>query len=169
MWNTGRYTRCNLIDQAFCIFDSELNIGTFIDLGVEMTFNRKRVLALIDYKFARSGVFGEAYYAQAGFVRNLWNRHAKANGLPEMEMTFLIAPKDFNEKKGGEPTYNLENCTGNKFDSGFMDYMRIWNLKKQEVFSKIEGVERYAHSIYSIGETFQSSKHFSEITYQYQI
>ncbi len=72
-----------------------------LDLTCELTFNRKRVRAIVDIKSGKKG-FHEDYEIQLEAYRQLWN-----DQFPTMpiDMVFNWAPKDWREK----PTYDLKN------------------------------------------------------------
>lgn len=73
------------------------------DIICELTFNRKRVIALVDLKSGRNG-FTTKHEAQLAAYRQLWNFL-----IPEVpiEMLFNLAPKDWRK----EPNYTFTNQT----------------------------------------------------------
>lgn len=85
------------------LLSDNLGYAGTIDLVCELTFNRKRVRAIIDLKSGRNG-FMEEYELQLEAYRQLWN-----NCYPEYPATmiFNFSPKDWRK----EPTYELKNQT----------------------------------------------------------
>lgn len=74
-----------------------------IDLPCEMTWKKKRVIAIIDFKSGRNG-FYEDYELQLGLYKMMWDET-----YPEKpcEMLFNFSPKDWRTA----PSYNLKNQT----------------------------------------------------------
>jgi hypothetical protein len=80
-----------------------LDYAGTLDLVCELTFNRKRVRAIVDLKSGKNG-FYEDYEIQLEAYRQLWN-----DQFPTMpiDMVFNWAPKDWRDK----PTFDLKNQT----------------------------------------------------------
>jgi hypothetical protein len=78
-------------------------IAGTIDLVCNLTFNKKRVRAIVDFKSGRKGFFAEHKYQLHGY-RMMWNEN-----FPEtpIDMVFNWAPKDWTKA----PSYNFENQT----------------------------------------------------------
>lgn len=149
------------------VFNHELGLAHYVDGYIELTFNRKRRRAVIDYKFTASGAFSEPYYAQSAIARNLWNLNAEKRGIDQAEMCFLLAPKQY--KKLDEPTYNLMNCTGNQYDVNFDHHMKSFKLKKNELLKKLSTQEVFPVGTFPIGkgEKFEANKHYKIINYNF--
>lgn len=149
------------------VFNHELGLAHYVDGYIELTFNRKRRRALVDWKFTAAGTFMEPYHAQSAFAKNLWNINAESKGVDKAEMCFLLAPKRY--KKLNEPTYNLENCSGNIYDVNFQTYMNMWKLKKSEVLKKLSTQEVFPVGKYPIGKgvKFAPEEHYKTIQYYF--
>lgn len=80
---------------------AEMGYAGTADIICELTFNRKRVIALVDLKSGRNG-FTTKHEAQLAAYRQLWNFL-----VPEVpvEMIFNLAPKDWRK----DPTYTFTN------------------------------------------------------------
>jgi hypothetical protein len=85
---------------------ADLGYAGTADFVVELTFNKKRVLAMVDLKSGRNG-FTTKHEAQLEAYRQLWNHL-----IPTMpiEMMFNLAPKDW--RKG--PTFDATNQTASE-------------------------------------------------------
>ncbi len=149
------------------IFLHELGLAHYVDVYAELTFNRKRRRAVLDYKFTANGAFSEPYFAQSAFARNMWNLNAEKRGIDKAEMCFLLAPKQY--KKLDEPTYNLMNCTGNAYDLNFDHHMKSFQLKKDELLKKLSTQEVFPVGKYPIGKgvKFTAEEHYKTIQYYF--
>jgi hypothetical protein len=78
-------------------------IAGTIDLVCNLTFNKRRVRAIVDFKSGRKGFFAEHKYQLHGY-RMMWNEN-----FPEtpIDMVFNWSPKDWTKA----PSYNFENQT----------------------------------------------------------
>lgn len=74
-----------------------------IDLPCEMTWKKKRVIAIIDFKSGRNG-FYEDHELQLGLYKMMWDETYPDK---ECEMIFNFSPKDWRTA----PSYNLKNQT----------------------------------------------------------
>lgn len=85
------------------LVSENLEYAGAMDLVCTLTFNRKRVRAIVDLKSGKNG-FYEDYEIQLEAYRQLWN-----DKYPDLnvEMVFNWAPKDWRK----EPTYELKNQT----------------------------------------------------------
>lgn len=82
---------------------NEHSIAGTIDLVCNLTFNKQRVRAIVDFKSGRKGFFAEHKYQLHGY-RMMWNENYPH--LP-IDMVFNWSPKDWTKT----PTYNFENQT----------------------------------------------------------
>lgn len=82
---------------------NEHAIAGTIDLVCNLTFNKQRVRAIVDFKSGRKGFFVEHKYQLHGY-RMMWNEN-----FPEtpIDMVFNWSPKDWTKA----PSYNFENQT----------------------------------------------------------
>lgn len=86
------------------VFDPMTKVAGTIDLICEMTFNKKRIIALVDFKSGRNG-FYETHELQLHIYKRLC-----AVQFPEIHIDklFNLAPKEWRE----EPSYTLKDQTG---------------------------------------------------------
>lgn len=85
------------------LMSERLGYAGTLDLVCELTFNRKRVRAIVDMKSGRKGLW-EDYEIQLAAYRQLWN---DVNRDWPVEMIFNWSPKDWRK----DPTYELKNQT----------------------------------------------------------
>lgn len=91
-------------EKPFHYNDGALRFAGTIDLIAEMDINKKRELAIIDFKSGRSGL-----YDSHGMQLGLYQILAGANGYSATNL-INVAPKDWQK----EPTYHFKNWKGNK-------------------------------------------------------
>lgn len=84
--------------------DGKLRFAGTIDLIAEMTINKQRKKAIIDFKSGKNGFF-ESHGMQLGFYQLL----AGANGHAAVNL-INVSPKDWQK----EPTYNFKNWKDHK-------------------------------------------------------
>lgn len=89
-----------------CLYHPLDGYAGALDLVAELTFNRKRIMAIIDLKSGRKG-FYESHEVQLGAYREMWNIHFPDTPI---EMVFNWQPKAWKKK----PTYNLQNQTNSQ-------------------------------------------------------
>jgi len=91
-------------EKPFHYNDGKLRFAGTIDLIAEMTINKQRKTAIIDFKSGKHGFF-ESHGMQLGFYQIL----ARANGHNAVDL-INVSPKDWQK----EPTYNFKNWKDNK-------------------------------------------------------
>lgn len=89
-----------------CLFHPTDGYAGALDLVCELTFNKKRVTAIIDIKSGRKG-FYESHEIQLGAYREMWRVH-----FPDkpVDMLMNFSPKAWKKS----PTYNLQDQTDSK-------------------------------------------------------
>jgi len=85
----------------------EMGLGGTVDLVCEMTFNKKRVRAIIDDKSNKKGNFYESHEIQLGIYKRMWEENYPDKPI---DMLFNYSSKDWTKA----PTYTLKNQTGAK-------------------------------------------------------
>jgi len=121
-----------------------------IDLVCEMDFNKKRVIAIVDYK---TGAIRPNHAHQLTSYQYAWNKK-----YPDYkaDMIFNWRPKDWS----GKPTYELKNQTGVVSDRKFLNYMQ---LAGEELQTKPKSKRVYS-GILEPGSPL--SEHYKEIPYE---
>lgn len=93
-------------------------IGGTLDLYCEMTFNKKRVAAIVDFKTGRKG-FYDAHAYQLALLKRLWNENYPQKPV---ECVFNFAPKEWRKER---PTFDLKEQTDNILEADLLDYLQI--------------------------------------------
>lgn len=97
------------IATEFPIVSDRCGLGGCMDLVCELTFNKKRVIAIVDYKTGTN--FYPEHNLQLQVYKMLWNEWFADHH--EVTHCFNFAPNDF---KGAEPKYKWKNQTETKLD-----------------------------------------------------
>jgi hypothetical protein len=140
------------------LLSDNLGYAGTIDLVCELTFNRKRIRAIVDLKSGRNG-FMEEYELQLEAYRQLWN--VNYPDLP-VAMTFNFSPKDWRK----EPTYELKNQTesGNLFKWPLMLAMyQQAGESKPKPFTHVNGVIVLGRDTSTLFEVVEIEDHLRRI------
>lgn len=86
------------------VFNHQLRYAGTVDLICEMTFNKQRVKAIVDFK-SGTGVYDD-YAIQLEMYRLAWNQENRKTH--DVTHVFNWSPKDWNKS----PSYTLKNQTG---------------------------------------------------------
>lgn len=115
----------DIIAAEFPVASNKYNVAGMIDLICEMTFNKKRVNAIVDYKSGMKA-FYPSHEAQLQVYKMIFNE--VYGDIVPVEMIFNWSPKDFIDYTN--PTYNLKNQTGTKYTEEIMHKrLEILNLE----------------------------------------
>jgi len=87
-----------------CLYHPDDGYAGALDLVCELTFNRKRITAIIDLKSGRKG-FYESHEIQLGAYRDMWQIHFPDTPIDKL---FNLSPKAWKKS----PTYELKDQTG---------------------------------------------------------
>lgn len=96
-----------------------------IDLVCELTFNNKRVMAIIDYKSSKKGAFYESHEVQLKDYMRMWNENFPDK---KVEMAFNYSPNNWTKK----PTYTLTNQTNACSDTKADYYLGLFKEKQNK-------------------------------------
>jgi hypothetical protein len=114
------------------LYDTDVLSGGVADLICEMTFNKKRVIALVDYKTGKTQ--SESHGVQLAAYMNMWN---KIHHDLQIETIFNWHPTDFKLSTDIEKLepYCLVNRTGNidKYTNKWGFYLELYYLDNQEI------------------------------------
>jgi len=113
------------------------NFAGTIDLICQMTFNKKRIIALIDYKSGRKG-FYESHRVQLHGYKIMLEQ---MTGL-KVDKLFNFAPKNWDISPTLEPTFSFQNQSDEVYGKQWLLYSELYLLelqkKKDNTIEKIE-------------------------------
>jgi len=94
-----------VIASEVAVYNTDWKICTPLDLVVELSFNRKRIIANVNVKSGTSGYSGKDYSLQVVMELMLWNNYIKSFGEDiakkyNMTGTFTLSPKDRDRSPG---------------------------------------------------------------------
>lgn len=96
-----------------------------LDLVVEMDFNKRRVLAIVDLKSGKGGASYENHEIQLHAYKELWNYNFPA--LP-VEMLFNLTFTDWRSK----PSYRLTNQSEKKSAKKWDHLLEMWKIDNDQ-------------------------------------